>query len=264
MTNNINRESEETLKLSTDPLSISSQNRIDDASAYVGWKKWEASNFGKVSQNECKYFSRELNKVTDINKVSRILEVGFGNGNFIGWVGKFVPECHGVETSGILRSRAIDWLESIYSSIYDSDLNEKAESFDLIVAFDVLEHVGKEELPAFLAQICKLLKPGGNFIARFPNGDSPFGRMYQHGDITHVTTIGKSMLVQIAQGTDLVLIEVRSPSFPLGMKGAMTYPKRLLIKTIRKFLERLISFVYFDGRVIVLDANLVAIWKKKI
>lgn len=192
------------------------------------------------------------------------MEIGFGNGNFLGWVSKFVPERYGVETSEILRHRAADWLTATYTTLNDNDLNQKAGTFELIVAFDVLEHIKKEELVGFLKQISFLLKPGGNFIARFPNGDSPFGRMHQHGDITHLSTIGKSMVVQLARDTDLVLREVRSPAFPIGLKGIANSPKQLIIKIIRKMFEKFISFLYFDGRVIILESNLVAVWTKKI
>src|SRR5688572_31064921 len=32
----------------------------------------------------------------------------------------------------------------------------------------------------------------------FPNGDSPFGRLYQHGDLAHVATLGQFKIRQLA------------------------------------------------------------------
>lgn len=42
-------------------------------------------------------------------------------------------------------------------------------SFDLIVADYVLEHVAPEDVDAFVADVVRLLKPGGWFAARTPN-----------------------------------------------------------------------------------------------
>ena len=59
--------------------------------------------------------------------------------------------------------------------ICESDLsNLKGDNYDLIVAFDVLEHIPQEDLPSF-KKVQRLLKEDGSFIARFPNCDSPFG-----------------------------------------------------------------------------------------
>jgi cyclopropane fatty-acyl-phospholipid synthase-like methyltransferase len=42
--------------------------------------------------------------------------------------------------------------------------------FDLVAAFDVLEHIPQDKLLDFLTQIKRILKNDGVFIARFPNG----------------------------------------------------------------------------------------------
>ena len=67
------------------------------------------------------------------------------------------------------------------------DLTQWADgSFDLVVAFDVLEHVPPAEALAFLRALLRVLKPGGCVLLRFPNADSPFGLAHQNADVTHL------------------------------------------------------------------------------
>lgn len=43
------------------------------------------------------------------------------------------------------------------------------DSYDLVVSVEVLEHVEQDE--KFVAEVCRVLKPGGRFIMTTPNGD---------------------------------------------------------------------------------------------
>ena len=43
------------------------------------------------------------------------------------------------------------------------------ESFDCVVAVEVLEHVEEDSL--FVREVCRVLKPGGTFLMTTPNGD---------------------------------------------------------------------------------------------
>jgi SAM-dependent methyltransferase len=234
-------------------------NTID---GYLEWKDWRQEDFGRFSAENDKYFSHELNTVLDPSVPPRVLELGYGNGNFLGWIRTRALECHGVEIDTELRERAKSVLTGVYASVHDDALNPLLGSFDLVVAFDVLEHIPSDMLLTVLCRVRDLLKPGGFFLARFPNGDSPFGRVFQHGDLTHVTTIGRYMASQLASASGMRLQTVRSPAFPLNLHGMRAWPKRLLIRSVHVLMERLTSFLFYGGQRVALDQNLVAIWTK--
>ena len=59
---------------------------------------------------------------------------------------------------------------------------EHPARFDTVVAFDVFEHFALEEIEARLAALETMIRPGGHLLMRFPNGQSPFGLVLQHGD----------------------------------------------------------------------------------
>jgi len=51
----------------------------------------------------------------------------------------------------------------------------------------VFEHLLENDLYLLFADINRLLCTGGCLVARFPNGDSPFGLEEQNGGFTHLT-----------------------------------------------------------------------------
>jgi 2-polyprenyl-3-methyl-5-hydroxy-6-metoxy-1,4-benzoquinol methylase len=107
---------------------------------------------------------------------TRLLEVGSGSGAFLYAVRPFVKEVVGVEPdstfrSWIKRTMGLKVLENI-----PQDGSEE-EAFDVVATFHVLEHV-----PApvdFLAELKKVLKPGGDLVVEVPNVDDVLVAVYQ-------------------------------------------------------------------------------------
>ena len=59
-------------------------------------------------------------------------------------------------------------------------------SLDLVVCFDVFEHLSHDTCAQWFAQIRRVLKPGGRLIGHVPNGLSPFVGSVYWGDLTHL------------------------------------------------------------------------------
>src|SRR5262245_7026829 len=62
---------------------------------------------------------------------------------------------------------------------------EPEASFDAIVAYDVIEHLTKDELVDMTDAVRRVLKPGGRWLIHAPNGLSPFAGVMRYGDLTH-------------------------------------------------------------------------------
>lgn len=60
-----------------------------------------------------------------------------------------------------------------------------AESCDFIIAFDVLEHFGGDDLLDLTDAVRTALRPGGRWLIHVPNATSPFFGAVFHGDLTH-------------------------------------------------------------------------------
>jgi cyclopropane fatty-acyl-phospholipid synthase-like methyltransferase len=57
---------------------------------------------------------------------------------------------------------------------------------DLVVCFDVLEHLSYDTCAQWFAQIRRVLMPGGRLIGHVPIGLSPFAGSVYWGDFTHL------------------------------------------------------------------------------
>src|SRR5262249_31660385 len=131
------------------------------------------------------------------------------NGAFLAWARRRGAEVSGVELIASL-------VEQARRHGYDAQnaslltLLAAGRQFDVIVAFDVFEHWPADELLANLRLARTLLTRDGLLLARFPNGQSPFGRVYQHGDLTHVTALSSSSVTQLAQMTGFAVERVEN------------------------------------------------------
>ena len=67
------------------PLETQSLNTTtSDDEDYVTWKNWGQNNFGILSAKDSQYFSAEIKKTKQsFGPGSSVLEIGFGNGNFL-------------------------------------------------------------------------------------------------------------------------------------------------------------------------------------
>lgn len=63
-------------------------------------------------------------------------------------------------------------------------LRARPDGFDLILAFDILEHLDVADLVDMARALGGALRPGGRVILQVPNGLAPFNEIL-HGDVTH-------------------------------------------------------------------------------
>jgi SAM-dependent methyltransferase len=211
-------------------------------SAYLEWKHWNPQSFGALSVRESADFAALLRKArVHIPAGSPVLEVGFGNGTFLefglrrGWA------MHGTEVNpGLLecaRQKGFEATETETPEPFPS------QSFDMVAAFDVMEHIPLEELPGFLRQVRRVLRPGGVFVARFPNGDSPFGRHIQNGDVTHRTEIGSIRARYLATQAVMNVVFLGCEVQAIWAGRAHT-PHRLFAVPVKKLMNAFLNLVF--------------------
>ena len=68
------------------------------------------------------------------------------------------------------------------------------ERFDLILGLDIVEHLSKDEVLAFVDGCRGALRPGGRLVLQTPNGDSPWVGSVRYADFTHETGFTPSSL----------------------------------------------------------------------
>jgi 2-polyprenyl-3-methyl-5-hydroxy-6-metoxy-1,4-benzoquinol methylase len=148
--------------------------------------------FKRFEYNFRKYFPKAMREI-------RLLDVGIGRGEMLSCMKDWGYEnYHGIDISPstIGFCRAMDLPCEL---VEDSPAYLKANpnSFDVITLLDVLEHIQKKEVIAFVAALRTALKPGGVLIIKVPNLQAPDGNLERYNDITHEIGFVEHSLAQV-------------------------------------------------------------------
>ena len=81
--------------------------------------------------------------------------------------------------------------------IFDHLVQRQSESADVVLAFDVIEHLGKEEAFQFADEVFRILTPGGLFILHLPNGEGFLFGSVAFNDLTHELILTSGSLGQL-------------------------------------------------------------------
>jgi SAM-dependent methyltransferase len=252
---------------------MSNENRVEgfqsggqvDAGArygseYLDWKDWNPETFGVLSKHEEADISAKLRKSKAVLPPRcRVLEIGFGNGSFLAYGAKRQWEMHGTEVNAGLLERA---RQRGFRVVHADSFNLFPDNhFDMVAAFDVLEHLPQDDLLNFLRDIQRVLVDGGVFIARFPNGDSPFGSFFQNGDPTHMTAIGSLKVRYLARELGVELVYVGGE--PQSLFAGLPYFAHRILAIPTKYLMNLfVNLIMFPRyEVSFFSPNLVSVFR---
>ena len=228
----------------------------EDLNFYDGYaanKQWDV---GVATEDDRSL--AELARIGGLKPGQSLLEVGFGAGDFMDWAKSAGYDITGVEILPDMLASARARGHKVYQGPLTPDLLS-GQLFDVVVALDLIEHLTSEEIVELFRATRPLLKPGGRYLVRFPNGDSPFSSWHQHGDITHKTVIGSGMIHQLARfgGLEVVKIVNHRP-MPTGIAAI----KKMLVYAGRNVVEAIIGFLYRGGRY-PMDPNSVVVLKPR-
>lgn len=223
---------------------------------YVEFKGWT----GEEATVDIDSYLAEVSRA-GVSAPARVLEIGFGEGHFMDWARSAGYSVTGVELIDELVGQCGKRGHTVFSGTPQEAIDPAAQSFDLIVAFHVFEHQTLEELADLLRFCEKILSPGGKILAQFPNGGSPFSRLYQNGDITHVIALTENSLKQIAGMVGLVCDGAFN-----GARSMRSGQRHWLFKkaayTFRDVIETVVGNAYY-GRRVPMDPNLSVILSRR-
>ncbi len=139
-------------------------------------------------------------------------------------------------------------------------LNEQQNSFDVLVAFDLLEHIAHEHQINFTKTIFNSLKSGGIFIGSVPNANSILGSRNRYIDFTHHVTFTEISLDFILFNGGFRNIKIIEMDFVHFSIRPIKFVHWCLFKIVRLF--RRIAFVselgFKQGGKVPLSFNLIA------
>jgi 2-polyprenyl-3-methyl-5-hydroxy-6-metoxy-1,4-benzoquinol methylase len=133
-----------------------------------------------------------------------------------------------------------------------------ANSLDAVIAYDVIEHLTKDELIDVTDEVFRTLKPGGRWIVHAPNGLSPFCGVMAYGDLTHEMAFTPESLTQLFLSGGF-----KSATFhedPPAVRGPKSFVRAVLWRLIRQIYRAalVIETGMTDYRVFTINLTAVA------
>jgi SAM-dependent methyltransferase len=194
------------------------------------------------------------------DRTARILELGSGHGALL----HFARRAGYTNISGVDGSPAqVAAAERLgIAGIRQGDLmtalRETPEAaLDAVVAFDVLEHLTRDEILDAVDAIHRVLKPGGRLILHVPNGASPFGTLMIYSDLTHEVAFTPESLAQLFLASGWRKID--SYEDPPAVHGFKSRLRAILWRAIRAALRFYLAVETGSRSHTVLTQNLYAV-----
>ncbi|MEV0155920.1 class I SAM-dependent methyltransferase [Micromonospora sp. NPDC050686] len=160
----------------------------------------------------------------------RVLDIGCGQGDLVELMLADGIDAYGIDISAeqvaVAHSKGVD---RVRLGDFHGPLRAEAESWDAIVATDLLEHLSRDDLLRTFDEVLAALRPGGVFLARVPNAVSPTGGHVMYGDITHRTWFTCRSVAQLASaaGFGSVAVSACPPAvhgFASLLRSAVWWP----------------------------------------
>lgn len=112
-----------------------------------------------------------LKYLSTLNGKTSVLDIGCFNGFFVRELIESGYDAHGIDFNekALVHGQSIYNLQGRISNMTILQLADRGKSFDVITAFEVIEHL--EDFPAFLRQATHLLNRDGVLILSTPNSE---------------------------------------------------------------------------------------------
>ncbi len=134
------------------------------------------------------------------DRAAMILDLGCGHGALLHFAqAAGYQNVAGVDESPaqIAAARALGIAGVREANLLEALRATGPESQAAVVAFDVIEHLHKDELIDVVDEVRRVLKAGGRWIIHVPNGASPFGGIARYGDLTHELSFTPESITQL-------------------------------------------------------------------
>jgi 2-polyprenyl-3-methyl-5-hydroxy-6-metoxy-1,4-benzoquinol methylase len=170
-----------------------------------------------------------------------VLELGCGPGAFLHWArARGVSSLHGIDLAEeqVALARSLD----LPAEVADAHawLQTHVGEYDLIVAFDLLEHFRRHEALDLLDLVRGALRPGGRFFLTTPNGSGWRPGPVVHGDLTHETVFTPRSLRHLLTLADFDRVHVREVRPPVhGVASFIRHGLWRVVRLLPQMLNRI-------------------------
>jgi 2-polyprenyl-3-methyl-5-hydroxy-6-metoxy-1,4-benzoquinol methylase len=190
------------------------------------------------------YLKRLMTQHVPADRNARILDLGCGKGTLL----------RALQRQGYMNLTGIDASLSQIEAARSRDIgivkridavsflrHSRASEFDVIITFDVIEHLTRKELLVLGKELFRVLAPGGRWIVHAPNASGIFGNRVRYADVTHEQAFTPE--------------SVRQWSAKLGFVSAKCYEDKPVIHGCKSLVRRVVWELVRTGAALCLVAE---------
>jgi predicted TPR repeat methyltransferase len=185
---------------------------------------------------------RVIDRHVKDDKKSKILDIGCGYGAYLEELKRSGYE--NVEGIDISSEQVEAAKKKGLKNVYEGDAlsfvrKKKANSIDVVLLIDIIEHMEVEEMFSIMDEVCRVLRKGGDCVIHVPNAQGIFGMRIRYGDLTHERAFSPKSIKQLLRTTGFTDVNVFEdkpvvhgiPSFARRVLWELTtlIPKLLLL-----------------------------------
>ena len=214
-----------------------------------------------LARTNLPWAKRLISRVIPVERGIRLVDLGCGYGRLLfGLKSLGYTNCLGIDgsESQLEVGRQLG-LEPLILSDIETFLRKTADqSFDVVTAIDVFEHLKRSELIETLDQILRILRPNGRLVLHVPNAEGIFGNRIRYDDLTHETAFTKTSLRQVLCACGFSAVECyEDEPIPHGFVSGARYILWQLCRSFFVFLH-CVETGQFAWNAILLTQNMTA------
>lgn len=236
---------------------------IDYSRHYANWHQNSPEHIGKM----IRLYQKTVLPYFPAEKTARILDIGCGMGFLMLALKKAgYANVYGIEVDAkqveFCKQNGLDvWLVTDTVAF----LKDSSGQYDVISAFDVLEHVPPQKQISFVHAVASALPSGGTFILSVPNATSALASRNRYIDYTHhvlFTEVSLDFVLYNAGFRNITIFPLDYVTFSFSIKSFL---HRLLLGYFRLYrrLEMIAELGTTWGKKVPLTFNLLGIAKKQ-
>ena len=209
------------------------------------------------------YIEEIIRRHIAVDKETPILDLGCGHGAFV-----YFLRLNGYRSvSGVdVSHEQVTYARELgISGIIEGDLQEFLDNREsgmtgVVLLWDILEHLTREESFAVLDEVFRVLYPGGKCIIHVPNAEGIFGMRIRYGDLTHEQSFTASSARQLLKTIGFSEIcAYEDKPVPHGIKSAV----RRVIWDVGTVAHRLLLTAETSARGFILSQNMLVVAHKR-
>lgn len=189
---------------------------------------------------------------------TRICDLGCGAGTLLHMLEKRgYHELEGVDRSPFQVEHRVSGCVQLGDAL--NHVSSKVDAcLDVVISYDVIEHLNRDELLQWASEVHRVLVPGGRWIIHTPNASGLFGNRVRYADLTHDSAFTIESIRQVREmaGFATVTVHEDKPT----VHGVFSLFRRLIWTCARIPFLLVWAAETGDWRNLILSQNLTAVF----